>query len=99
MGFYCIIRDKWLDTYDVRLQKENVSDEQRHKSMLHVNPKYILKNHILQEAVEKANMHDFTMINDLLKVALAPFDEHPELEYLTKPTPQGAKNLKLSCSS
>ncbi|QOP42753.1 YdiU family protein [Sulfurimonas sediminis] len=91
--------ERWLDTYDARVKKESFSDEQRHKNMLHVNPKYILKNHILQEAVEKAQKNDFSMVNDLLRVALAPFDEHPELEYLAKPTPQSAKNLKLSCSS
>ncbi len=91
--------DRWLDSYDERLKKETFSEKQRHTSMLHVNPKYILKNHILQEAIEKANEYDFSMVGDLLKVALAPFDEHPELEYLAKPTPAGAKNIKLSCSS
>jgi len=91
--------DKWLDSYDERLKKETRSEKQRQESMLHVNPKYILKNHILQEAIDKANTHDFSMVQDLLKVALAPFDEHPELEHLAKPTPSSAKNVKLSCSS
>ena len=52
-----------------------------------------------QEAIQKAEEHDFEMVNELLKVALAPFDEHPELEYLCKPTPMDCKNIKLSCSS
>ncbi|WP_297441960.1 protein adenylyltransferase SelO [Sulfurimonas sp.] len=91
--------DRWLDTYDARLEKENHTDEQRHTSMLEVNPKYILKNHILQEAIEKAQKEDFSMIKDLLHVALAPFDEHPELEYLAQQTPLQFKNIKLSCSS
>ncbi len=67
--------------------------------MLSVNPKYILKNHILQEAIEKAQEHDFTMIEELLVVALAPFDEHKELERLCKLAPIESKNIKLSCSS
>jgi len=67
--------------------------------MLQVNPKYILKNHILQEAIEKAEAHDFNMVNDLLKVALSPFAEHKELEYLCKLAPVESKNIKLSCSS
>jgi len=90
---------KWLDAYDVRLQKEQLTCKERERHMLHVNPKYILKNHILQEAIDKAQQHDFTMVQDLLKVALAPFDAHEALEYLAKPTPQSAKNVKLSCSS
>ena len=91
--------EDWLDAYDKRLLKETISQEQRHTKMLSINPKYILKNHILQEAIEKANMDDFTMVNDLLKVAYSPFEEHPELEYLAKLTPSSAKNIKLSCSS
>lgn len=91
--------DRWLDKYTQRLEKETQSEAKRHEKMLRVNPKYILKNHILQEAIEKANEHDFGMVNDLLKVALSPFDEHPELEHLCKPTPMKSKNVKLSCSS
>ena len=90
---------RWLDSYDKRLLKESLSPEQRHKKMLAVNPKYILKNHILQEAIDKAKTNDFNMVNDLLTVALSPCEEHKELEYLCIPTPQSAKNIKLSCSS
>ncbi len=98
----CIHRkplDTWLDKYSMRLEKETLSETARHEKMLAVNPKYILKNHSLQEAIEKAEEHDFGMVNDLLKVALAPFDEHPELEHLCKPTPIQSKNIKLCCSS
>jgi len=91
--------DKWLDRYSKRVEKEALSQAQRHEKMLTVNPKYVLKNHILQEAVDKAEEHNFSMVNELLKVALAPFDEHPELEHLCKPTPMKSKNIKLSCSS
>jgi uncharacterized protein YdiU (UPF0061 family) len=98
----CIYRtslDEWLDTYALRLKKESLSQEERHVKMLAVNPKYILKNHILQEAIEKAELQDFSMVNELLKVAETPFDEHPELEYLCKLAPMESKNIKLSCSS
>ncbi len=91
--------DDWLDAYALRLEKERLSLDKRHTRMLAVNPKYVLKNHILQEAIEKASEHDFSMVNELLTVALTPFDEHPELEHLCKPTPMEAKNKRLSCSS
>lgn len=91
--------DEWLDRYSKRVEKETLSVAERHEKMLRVNPKYILKNHILQEAIEKADKHDFSMVNELLEVALAPFDEHLELEHLCKPTPMKSKNIRLSCSS
>lgn len=91
--------DEWLDSYALRLKKEMLTTPSRHKKMLAINPKYILKNHILQEAIEKAEVHNFTMVNDLLTVALSPFEEHPDLEHLCKPAPMKLKNIKLSCSS
>ncbi|MDD5157041.1 protein adenylyltransferase SelO [Sulfurimonas sp.] len=90
---------EWLESYDERLRCESLRQDRRHEEMLKVNPKYVLKNHILQEAIEKAERHDFGMVNDLLKVALNPFGEHKDLEYLAKPTPLSSKNIKLSCSS
>jgi uncharacterized protein YdiU (UPF0061 family) len=90
---------EWLESYELRLEKETVTQTQREEKMLKVNAKYILKNHILQEAINDANEGNFTMIDDLLTVALSPFDEHVSLEYLNKPTPLKAKNIKLSCSS
>ena len=91
--------DEWLDRYSKRVEKEALRVAERHEKMLTVNPKYILKNHILQEAIAKAGGDDFSMVNELLKVALAPFDEHSELEHLCKPTPMKSKNIRLSCSS
>ena len=90
---------EWLEAYDVRLSNEESTCRERQEKMINVNPKYVLKNHILQEAIQKAELHDFSMIDDLLKVALSPFEEHEELEHLCKRAPQEAKNIKLSCSS
>ncbi|MFT7003075.1 MAG: hypothetical protein ACJAWW_000409 [Sulfurimonas sp.] len=90
---------EWLDAYDIRLQIENLSTQERHTQMQGVNPKYILKNHILQEAIEKAEQGEFSMIDELLVVAHSPFKEHPELEHLAKTAPLKSKNIKLSCSS
>ncbi|WP_316680470.1 protein adenylyltransferase SelO [Sulfurimonas gotlandica] len=90
---------EWLDAYDERLKKETLSNEKRHTQMLKTNPKYILKNHILQEAIEKAQQGEYSMIDELLIVAHSPFEEHLELEHLAKATPLKSKNIKLSCSS
>lgn len=91
--------NEWLDDYDKRLETETLSQMHRQTQMLAINPKYVLKNHILQEAIDEAKQGNFSMVKDLLKVAHNPFDEHEELEHLCKPTPLSAKNLKLSCSS
>lgn len=89
----------WLDRYDKRLSLNTSSDEIRHIKMLRTNPKYVLKNYILQEAIDKAQNDDFTLLNDLLHLAQNPYDEHEAFERYSLPTPHQFKNLKLSCSS
>jgi uncharacterized protein YdiU (UPF0061 family) len=44
--------------------------------MLSINPKYILQNYILQEAIKKAANRENALVNDLLKLA-----QNPKLSY------------------
>jgi len=91
--------NEWLDRYDRRLEHNRSSMAERHARMLRSNPKYVLKNYMLQEAIDKAEQDDFSLVNDFLKLAHDPFDEHPEYDRYAAPTPVQFKNLKLSCSS
>jgi uncharacterized protein YdiU (UPF0061 family) len=91
--------NEWLDLYDKRLENNTASIDKRHEQMFRVNPKYILKNYILQEAIDLAEKNDFNLVNDLLKIAQNPYDEHSEFERYAGATPLAHKNLKLSCSS
>lgn len=89
----------WLDRYDVRLKYNASSTDARHQSMLRTNPKYVLKNYILQDAIENAERGDYTLVNDLLRIAQNPFDEHEDFERYARATPPEHKNIQLSCSS
>lgn len=91
--------DNWLKLYDERLTKEKRSPSQRKKAMLKVNPKYVLKNYMLQEAIELAERGDFSMVQTLLYIAQNPYDELPEFEHFAQETPEEHKNIGLSCSS
>jgi len=98
----CELQDplrEWLEFYDKRLLKEETTQQARHRQMLVTNPKYVLKNYMLQYAIDKANRGDYNGVDELLKLARSPFDEHPEMEHFAKPSPKSVKNLKLSCSS
>ena len=66
---------------------------------LQVNPKFILRNHLAQKAIEQAQQQNFVMLNDLLKVLQAPFDEHPEHEEFALPPKDSEKHISISCSS
>ncbi len=90
---------EWLDHYEKRLEREGSVASERRKLMLATNPKYVLKNYMLQYAIDKADRGDYTGVEELLALARAPFDEHPEMESFAGPSPKSVKNLKLSCSS
>jgi len=87
----------WLDRYDERITTIDI--QERKKQMLSNNPKYVLKNYILQEAIEEAEKGDFSLVDSLFTLAQNPFEEHPEFERYAQVTPQVYKNTKLSCSS
>lgn len=94
-----VIVDNWLKLYDARLAQETRPQEERQKAMLKSNPKYVLKNYMIQEAIEKAERGDYEMVETLLTIAAHPYDELPEFEHFTGDTPEEYKNIGLSCSS
>ena len=68
--------------------------------MNRVNPKYVLRNHLAQMAIEKADKNkDFSEIDRLLAVLRRPFDEQPNFETYAAPPPDWAKDIAVSCSS
>jgi len=99
LGLYHKPMNDWLDSYDERLGEDEWSTEERQASMLKTNPKYVLKNYMLQEAIDVAQKGDFTLVDDLFTIAQDPYLEHPEFERWAGVTPDVFKNEKLSCSS
>lgn len=89
----------WLERYEKRLSFNTSTVAERHARMLRTNPKYVLKNYILQEAIDRAERDDYTLVNDLLAISQSPYEEHVAFERYALPTPLPLKNLKLSCSS
>jgi uncharacterized protein YdiU (UPF0061 family) len=89
----------WLDRYDMRLKQNKINIDNRYNMMLNVNPKFVLKNYILQESIDAANNGDFSIVEALFEIAQNPFCEHIKYEKWAGVTPEIYKNNKLSCSS
>ena len=65
-----------------------------------VNPKYILRNYLAQNAIEKAEkQRDFSEIDRLLNLLAKPFDEQPGMESYAAAPPDWARQIEVSCSS
>ncbi|XP_026333829.1 uncharacterized protein LOC113240676 [Hyposmocoma kahamanoa] len=93
--------EEWVKRYRQRLEKENVSEDVRRNRMLKVNPVYVPRNWILQEAIADAEKNNFEKVRFLLKVLRTPYDVDEEAEkrgYSSQP-PSWSYGLKLSCSS
>jgi uncharacterized protein YdiU (UPF0061 family) len=91
--------ESWLQSYQSRLQKESSSQADRQQQMLQTNPKYILRNALLQEAIEGLEVGDQSSFKNLKTLLQNPYDEHPGLDYYAKPLGLGMENIALSCSS
>lgn len=91
--------DQWFADYINRLQSEIISDESRKELMNRINPKYILRNHLAQVAIEKAQQDDFSEVVTLLRILSNPFDEQENFETYSEPPPFSIQKIEVSCSS
>ena len=91
--------DQWLGDYITRLMTESSVDTDRKKKMNAVNPKYILRNHLAQAAIEKAQQQDFSEVAKLLSVLERPFDEQEQYKEYAAPPPPDLESIEVSCSS
>jgi len=67
--------------------------------MNQVNPKYVLRNHLAQQAIEKAQKKDFSEVTKLLNILSSPFDEQPDYESYALAPPPNMDAVEVSCSS
>ena len=71
---------------------------QQFDDMPNINPRFILRNYLIQEAIEDAENGDYSQVKRLLKASLDPFN--PSIEpKLTTPQPPSQVCTSLSCSS
>lgn len=91
--------DAWGQQYQTRLQQEPLSDEQRAERMNRVNPKYILRNYMAEQAIVQAERGDYSEIDTLMTLLKQPFSEQPEYEAYADHPPAWASEIAVSCSS
>jgi uncharacterized protein YdiU (UPF0061 family) len=91
--------EAWQAKYKARLENETYSLRERSTQMKRCNPKYILRNYLAQNAIEKAQQGDYSEIKKLHQVLTKPFDEQPEHAAYAASAPEWATNQSVSCSS
>ncbi|MFS8138118.1 MAG: protein adenylyltransferase SelO [Thermomonas sp.] len=87
----------WLQRREARLQDDPLSAEARSEVMRKANPKFVLRNWLAQQVIERAEGGDASGIEELLDVMRRPYDEQPGREAFSAKRPDWAK-VKAGCS-
>ncbi|MGB5327884.1 MAG: YdiU family protein [Gammaproteobacteria bacterium] len=89
----------WYQDFLARLETDKSAEESRRRQMLAVNPKFVLRNYLAQQAIERAEQGDFSEVETLHDLLQKPFEEqHERADYAAEP-PDWARHIDLSCSS
>ena len=89
--------DAWLLSYSELLALEDKA--QAADLMLNSNPKFVLRNHLGEQAIRAAKGGDFSELATLQRLLERPFDEHPGHEAYADFPPDWASSISISCSS
>lgn len=91
--------DSWFAAYRRRLMSETEDDAARQRRMREHNPKYVLRNYLAQQAIERAEQDETDALRRLHQTLCRPFDEQPDRDDLAARPPEWGKRLEVSCSS
>lgn len=89
--------DAWLLSF--RERHGELPQPEAALRMFQSNPKFVLRNHLGQEAIEAAARRDFSGVATLLSLLETPFEEHPGADAYAGFPPDWASTIEISCSS
>jgi uncharacterized protein YdiU (UPF0061 family) len=91
--------DAWLARWAQRLAAEDRHADAVAAGMDRVNPVYIPRNHLVEEALTTATQGELTPFERLLDVVTRPFDERPGLEAYASPAPTSFGRYRTFCGT
>ena len=97
------LMEHWLERYAARVREEALAPAERVRRMNAVNPCYVPRNYLAQQAIDSAEAGDMAPLHALHDVLRHPYTEQPGREAYAARRPDWARNRAgcsmLSCSS
>tara|TARA_B110000259_G_scaffold146134_1_gene164701 strand:- start:12489 stop:13982 length:1494 start_codon:yes stop_codon:yes gene_type:complete len=92
--------DIWESIFKERLKFESRSVKERSRAMSLVNPLFIPRNHLVEEAIKRGvEDNDFSKMNQLIKILATPFDEKDSDHYYKFPPKVVNQNYQTFCGT
>jgi serine/tyrosine/threonine adenylyltransferase len=93
----------WLRRWRAQTSADGEPPEELRARMHAVNPRYVLRNYLAQQAIDRAEAGDPSLVHTLLEVMRRPYDEQPAYAEFAARRPEWARDRAgcsmLSCSS
>ena len=91
--------DAWRQRWTARRADDPRPPEEVAAAMDRVNPVYVPRNHLLEEALAAATAGDLGPFHQLLEVVQRPYDERPGLERYARPAPDDFGPYQTFCGT
>jgi uncharacterized protein YdiU (UPF0061 family) len=91
--------DVWAARWRARLVAQGATPEATAEAMNRVNPAYIPRNHLVEEALEAGTAGDLGPFRALLDAVTRPYDERPGLEAFAAPAPSTFGRYRTFCGT
>lgn len=93
----------WFKQYKQLIINQKISDQERNQKMKNTNPKYILRNYILEICIEESLKENYDMLYELHNFSKMPYKTNLKYQKWFKKRPdftrQKTQYTRLSCSS
>jgi len=88
---------QWFGLYQRRVLSEGTADKEREISMNRINPLFVIRNYLAQQAIDKSQQGNHSMIAELLDVLRDPYNSQRDRAAYAEKRPEWARN-RAGCS-